>query len=304
MEYSKLSGIERDLVLQYLADGNVPVTLTVVDQKSSDVPVTQIFPIAIKGEHVKIKENGSIKLENPSESVIKFANKNVKVEFYFQQVGLFFYTNVIEIDNGLELPIPLEIERIADVIEDISYDFTAFIYYECKTQKDLKLKCVPWNKVELFKKPVWKSIPDENHRKARDLLENFVNEAKIEKNVSNGIQLIPICNYLTFNHINRVEALQSRQKPLNILYVDHQRIVLGVEFTDYTFSKNDEYGIKLQFMLKKGPIGSRDIYVTTYVNKIYMTEEGKYLCIDLCYSNIQEEDMRYLYERTTQNLLV
>lgn len=304
MEYSKLSGIERDLVLQYLADGNVPVTLTVVSQKTSEIPVTQIFPIAIKGEHVKLKENGSIKLENPSQSVIKFSNKKVKVEFYFQQVGLFFYTQVKEVDNGLELPIPDEIERIADVEEDVKYDFTALVYFEFKTQKDLKLNCIPWNEIELFNKPVWKSIPDENQRKARDLLEIFVNEAKIEKNVGNGIQLIPICNYLTYNHVNKMEALQNRKKPLNILYVDHQRIVLGVDFTDYTFAKNDEYGIKFQFMLKNGPINSRDIYVTSYVNKIYMAEEGKYMCLDLCYSNIQEEDMRYLYERTTQNLFI
>ena len=30
--YTELSGIERELVLQYLIDGNVPVTLTPIDK--------------------------------------------------------------------------------------------------------------------------------------------------------------------------------------------------------------------------------------------------------------------------------
>ena len=35
MEKTKLSGIERELVLQYLIDGNVPVTITPVENSKS-----------------------------------------------------------------------------------------------------------------------------------------------------------------------------------------------------------------------------------------------------------------------------
>ena len=35
MEHDKLTGIERELVLQYLIDGNVPVTLTPVEEPIS-----------------------------------------------------------------------------------------------------------------------------------------------------------------------------------------------------------------------------------------------------------------------------
>ena len=67
MEHEKLTGIERELVLQYLIDGNVPVTLTTVeDPISSDAEdkeneirslTSQIFPIAIKAEHMKVKKS-------------------------------------------------------------------------------------------------------------------------------------------------------------------------------------------------------------------------------------------------------
>ena len=36
MEKTKLSGIERELVLQYLIDGNVPVTITPVENSSAE----------------------------------------------------------------------------------------------------------------------------------------------------------------------------------------------------------------------------------------------------------------------------
>ena len=70
--YAELSGIERELVLQYLIDGNVPVTLTPTDKitiNKNDYTKTepviksltsQIFPVAIRGEHIKVQKNGEI----------------------------------------------------------------------------------------------------------------------------------------------------------------------------------------------------------------------------------------------------
>ena len=104
MEHDKLTGIERELVLQYLIDGNVPVTLTPIedeitsDEKDTEREIrsltSQIFPVAIKGEHMTVKKNGVILLENPAQSIKSFANKNVKVEFYFNHVGLYFISPV------------------------------------------------------------------------------------------------------------------------------------------------------------------------------------------------------------------
>ena len=82
----KLSGIERELVLQYLMDGNVPVTLTPVNEENASKEdekihslASQIFPVALKPEHIKVQKNGKIHLENPPQSVVGFAGKNVRV---------------------------------------------------------------------------------------------------------------------------------------------------------------------------------------------------------------------------------
>lgn len=313
MEHNKLTGIERELVLQYLIDGNVPVTLTPIDDSLSEKDddfeteirslTSQIFPVAIKGEHIKVKKSGEILLENPVQSVANFANKTVKVEFYFNRVGLYFISPVKETKKGLSLSIPEQIDRIADFEEESDYDFSSVIYFECKTRKDLNIKCIPAEGVELFVRPVWKIIPLENQKNAKILLEDFVAQAKQEKNAGNGIQLIPVCKYLTDVHTPQLAAMEHRVKPLSILFVDHERLVLGMETSSCTFFQTEEYGIKLSFSIKRGPILTRDIFVTGVVNKIYRSADGLHSCVDFRYTTIQEEDMRFIYEKATSSLL-
>lgn len=311
MNNNKLSGIERDLVLQYLIDGNVPVTLTLINTEEQEgdkiKPLSsQIFPIALKADHMTVCKNGTIQLKNPPQSVVQFANKTVKVEFYFNRIGLYFNSLVKETKKGLSLEIPKEIDRIQDVIEEKSYDFSALLYFECGNKKDINISCVPCDYSPLFTRPAWKEIPLENQQKAKDYLEKFVAQAKAEKNAGNGIQLIPVCNFLTMKSDAKLEAIQGRAKPLNILYVDHERIVFGFENENQInkFEINQEYGLKMSFSLKKGPIISRDIFVTSIVNKLYSNEDGTKTCIDFKYTTIQEEDLRYLYEKATSSLFI
>ena len=304
MKNEKLTGIERELVLQYLIDGNVPVTVTPVESENNadtihSVP-SQIFPVVIKGENVKVSKSGEISLKNLPQSAVSFKSKNVKVEFYFNRVGVFFESKISETNDGYTIELPKEISRIQDVEEEHLYDFSSVIYFDFNNKKDLNIKCVPSKIVELFERPVWKLIPLENQKKAKDLLEKFVEEAKVQKNAGNGLLLIPVCNYLTFEN-TQFEAIENRQKPVEILYIDHERIVVGFEQND-DFVQNEEFGIKLIFSLKKGPILTRDIFVTAFVNKIYKNENK--FCIDFKYTTLQEEDMRFLYEKTTKSLFI
>ena len=304
MKNEKLTGIERELVLQYLIDGNVPVTVTPVEAENDadtihSVP-SQIFPVVIKGENVKVSKSGEISLKNLPQSAVSFKSKNVKVEFYFNRVGVFFESKISETKDGYTIELPKEISRIQDVEEEHLYDFSSVIYFDFNNKKDLNIKCVPSKIVELFERPVWKLIPLENQKKAKDLLEKFVEEAKVQKNAGNGLLLIPVCNYLTFEN-TQFESIENRQKPVEILYIDHERIVVGFEQND-DFVQNEEFGIKLIFSLKKGPILTRDIFVTAFVNKIYKNENK--FCIDFKYTTLQEEDMRFLYEKTTKSLFI
>lgn len=311
MEQKSLTGIERTLVVQYLTDGNVPVTLTPIEENLNGDEIihsltSQIFPLAIKGENVQISKKGEIILENPPETVRRFINKAVRVEFYFNRVGLYFISKVEENDDNenLSISIPPVIDRIIDNLEEKKYDFSALIYFECKTRKELNIKCVPDSQIELFVRPAWKIIPLENQKAAKALLEDFIEEAKVEKNAGNGIQLVPVCKYLTEKKQEGLEAMQDRPEELSILFVDHERLVLGMTSKACTFFKNEEYGIKLIFSIKKGPILTRDIFVTGLVNKIYRSKDGSLSCVDFKYTTMQEEDLRFLYEKATSTLFI
>lgn len=307
----KLSGIERELVLQYLMDGNVPVTLTPENEENASKDnegihplASQIFPVALKPEHIHVQKNGKIHLENPPQSVVGFAGKNVRVEFYFNRVGLFFTSLVDKDKKGLYILVPDVLNRIKDVEEKTDYDFSAVLFFECNNKKDINTSCVPWENEVLFSRPVWKSIPLENQKLAKEYLEKFVEKAKAEKNAGNGIQLIPVCNYLTYEQEQKMQAIENRVLPLNILYVDHERIVLGSQNQNDNYKVGNEYGLKLCFSIKNSPILSRDIFVTCAVNNIYENQEKNKRCIDFVYTTLQEEDLRYLYEKATKRLFV
>ena len=307
----KLSGIERELVLQYLMDGNVPVTLTPVnEEKASDDEqiihplASQIFPVALKPEHIKVQKNGKIHLENPPQSVMGFAGKTVRVEFYFNRVGLYFSSLVDKDKKGLYILVPETLNRIKDVEEKTDYDFSAILFFACNNKQDINTPCVPWEHEDLFSRPVWKSIPLENQKTAKEYLEKFVESAKAKKNAGNGIQLIPVCNYLTFQEEQKVQAIENRVQPLNILYVDHERIVVGSQNKNDNYEVGHEYGLKLCFSIKNSPILSRDIFVTCAVNNVYESEDKSRHCIDFVYTTLQEEDLRYLYEKATKRLFV
>ncbi len=307
----QLSGIERELVLQYLMDGNVPVTLTPINEEKSSEDsqgihslASQIFPVALKPEHIKVQKNGKIHLENPPHSVMGFSGKTVRVEFYFNRVGLYFSSLVDKDKKGLYILVPETLNRIKDVEEKTDYDFSAVLFFECNNKKDINTPCIPWKNEELFTRPVWKSIPLENQKKAKEYLENFVETAKAKKNAGNGIQLIPVCNYLTFEPEQKIQSIENRVQPLNILYVDHERIVTGTENLNDNYEIGHEYGLKLCFSIKNSPILSRDIFVTCVVNNVYSDESGKRKCIDFVYTTLQEEDLRYLYEKATKRLFV
>ena len=310
-EKEKLSGIERELVLQYLMDGNVPVTLTPINEEksSSDNEVihplaSQIFPVALKPEHIRVQKNGKIHLENPPHSVVGFAGKVVRVEFYFNRVGLFFTSLVDKDKKGLYILVPETLNRIKDIEEKSDYDFSAVLFFECNNKKDINTSCVPWENEILFSRPVWKTIPLENQKKAKEYLEKFVEKAKAQKNAGNGIQLIPVCNYLTFEPEQKVQSIENRVLPLSILYVDHERIVLGTANLQDNYEIGHEYGLKLCFSIKNSPILSRDIFVTCAVNNIYTNNDSTRKCIDFVYTTLQEEDLRYLYEKATKRLFV
>jgi hypothetical protein len=306
MMQAELTGIERELVLKYLMDGNVPVTLTPIvtgkESNSNYSPQSVVFPVAIRSSKMKVLEEGIIVLQNPQQIVADFVGKKVQVEFYFNSLGLCFITEMRKIASGLAMVVPDTINRISDIPEKSDYNFSAVLFYSCGKNRSVHIDCIPANGYGLFSKPVWSDIEPEYASVAKQYLKQFVFAERKAKKTGNGLFLIPVCRYLAEN-IVPVRAVQHRADPLKILYINHECIVLGQESESVVLEKGMEYALKMVFPLESGSVKKRDVFVTCSVDYIYSSDREK-MCFLCLFTSMKEEDRRFVYELTTKNLFV
>ncbi|MCR5613615.1 hypothetical protein [Treponema sp.] len=322
MESNSLTGIERELVLQYLIDGNVPVTVTPVDetlevesvdnQKKSDKKdsdskeeikpaLSAVFPIALKGEQIKVLEQGIILLTNPPKSVQNFTTKKVRVEFYFNRLGLYFLTELKQVKAGLALVIPSEIMRITELESERPLDFSATLFYSCSENTDVHIDCYPVQNYRLFSKPIWADVPEEIQHKAKDYLEEFIAHARKTGTAGNGVQLIPVCRYLA-DARPKILEVEGRANPLDIIFADYERIVFASNADNMHLESGAEYALEMSFPIESTVIKVRKMFLTCGVEALYQNEEKTFTAAVCRYTSIKEEDVRFLYEKTTNKI--
>lgn len=307
MESNSLTGIERELVLQYLIDGNVPVTVTPLEDKSGEAEDSEekikpassaIFPVALKGEQIKVLEQGIILLTNPPKTVQNFQTKNVRVEFYFNRLGLYFITELKEVKAGLALVIPSEIHRITELEVERPLDFSATLFYACNEKTDVHINCYPLAGYNLFTKPIWSEVPEEIQHKTKEYLEEFIAHARKQGTAGNGLQLIPVCRYLA-EAKKKIQGIEGRLEPLDIIYADYERIVFASESSSMHIESGAEYAMEMVFPIDSAVIKTRKMFLTCCVEDLYQNDEKDFTCAVCRYTSIKEEDIRFLYEKTT-----
>lgn len=305
MESNSLTGIERELVLQYLIDGNVPVTITPVEETEQKDESDQIkpassaiFPVALKGEQIKVLEQGIILLTNPPKTVQNFQTKNVRVEFYFNRLGLFFDTELKEVKSGLALVIPSAIHRITELEKERPLDFSATLFYACNEKTDVHINCYPLENYRLFSKPVWSDVPEEIQHKTKAYLEEFIAHARKQGTAGNGLQLIPVCRYLA-EAKEKMQVVEGRVEPLDIIYTDYERIVFASTTSNMHLENGAEYALELTFPIESNVIKTRRMFLTCCVEALYQNDEKNFTTAVCRYTSIKEEDVRFLYEKST-----
>lgn len=307
MEAAKLTGIERELVLQYLIDGNVPVTVTPIEDEAAETdgddskvkPATSaLFPIAIKAEQLKVLEQGIILLTNPPQNVKSFIDKKARVEFYFNRLGLYFETKIKQIKSGLALVIPSSISRIQEApAAPRPTEISAQLYFSVNQKTDVHIDCVPAKGYQLFTKPVWKDIAEDAQVKAKEYLEEFIVHARQKGVAGSGVQLIPVVRYLA-EKVIVMESVQNRKSPLEILFINHERIVFGQRAGNAELQDGAEYALEMSFPLPR-PLSERKIFGTCRVESNYYDDKKELSCVVCRYTSLQEEDIRFLYEKGT-----
>lgn len=303
---NKLTGIERELVLKYLQDANVPVTVTpleITTDAALHSATSAVFPVALQPDKMTVLTQGIILLKNPPQAAESFSGKTVRVEFYFNRLGLCFTTKMTQVAAGLALVIPSEINRISETPLKKTNSFKADIFYSTKNKKDVHIACTSAENYELFSKPAWKDIKIEYSLTAKKYLETFVARARRQKDAGNGIYLIPVCRYLAEQQ-QSLKSVQGRAEGLSALYVNHEFIVLGGNAENFPLSSGIEYAITLFFPVDIKPLSERTIAATCFVSEIYQDDGSSKKCAVCRFTDMKEEDMRFVYEITTKNLFV
>ncbi len=306
MTKAALTGIERQLVLDYLLDGNTPVTITPLqkDSPQSDtmrakaVPKESsgIFPVALRAEQLTVLDQGIILLKNAPKNVQLFDGKEVCVQFYFNKLGLYFNTTMKRLKNTLALVIPEAIHRIHDIENTSKKIVNAVLYYETGRSTSLHIACTVSDAFPLFRQPKWSDIAEHEQEQAKAYLESAVAHGKATgTQLGNGLYLIPVCRFLVHQK-DAMGEIQDRKEPPCILYLNHERIVFGCEKNALPFQHGAEYALKMGFPLENSPVKERTIYVTCLLETQYESTDDKRVCSVLRYTLLEKEDERFLYE--------
>ncbi len=320
-EKKELTGIERELVLQYLKDDNVPLTVTLLDkpvkneveivddrmespQDEDRIPLSAVFPVAVGADQMSVYDAGIILLKNTSRSFEFFLGHEVCVQFYFNHIGLYFVTMMKKSSRGPAIVVPSRIFRIPDVVRNVDYDFYGSVSYNAKNSR-IDMNCLPLAGYRIFCKPKWSDVLPANQVEAKKLLEEFIGKIKSDKSRSlgNGLHLLSVVRFLTEKESAVFESIEGRTKPFNIIYADTDRIVLsGGEGN--LLSEGEEYSLSLTFVQPTGKLFKRVVELECRMEGVY--EDGGDACrkcYSLRYSNLKNEDYRFLYERMTGKLL-
>lgn len=309
-EEKELTQIERELVLQYLRDDNVPLTITLEEKpdqieasvkdnrldsfdEEEKIPASAVFPVAIKSRQIEVLDQGIILLKNAGRLVQPFVKKNVRVQFYFNHVGLYFISTVKEYSMGFAVVIPPSIKRVKDSLRKNDFEISAKLSFD-----DVAQLCQPLEGFNLFSQPKWAEIEIEKQHHAKDLLEKFIALGKSSAEIlGNGLHLISIVHYLTKSSEQKNESIEGRVKPLDIIYIDDRRFVCASESQD-ELEENQKYALEMNFMVSKEGSVKRAVKVLCTVERTY-TDLNQPLrrCWSCRYENLLNEDRRFLYER-------
>ncbi|MBR1404503.1 MAG: hypothetical protein IJ558_10020 [Treponema sp.] len=277
MSENELNGIKRQLIIRYLAENSgqgvgkkdFSMTVTPVEKKEAAV-----FPAALKREQMTILEQGIILVKNPSATLAAFIGSSVRVQFYFNKLGLYFITEVTSSSSGVALFIPETLYRVSDTKSTKKNGFSVLVYYETgtavsasdKKEPKINAECFFDDDFALFERVDWNEV--------------------VQKYLANE-QLVQNKN---------AESVENRAHAPTVIYLDAERIVFAAKKSDMMLKSECEYALALRFPLP-GPLKERRVFTTCFVEDVSESYDRTRLCANARFTSLKEEDERFLSEK-------
>ena len=159
MNSDELNEMERNMVIQYVKTQDAQMTVILEkDAFKEDGQEGPVFPVGIPNEKLSVYPNGVFVFDYSVRAMEPFVDKNVRVQFYYNHLGLHFVSRLQRTQQGYAVIVPLKLRRIGEVRSWSRDDFSAIISYTVKGRQTVSLPCQPDKGFDLFTKPSWNSV--------------------------------------------------------------------------------------------------------------------------------------------------
>ncbi len=292
----ELSKVEKDVVIQSLVDDPVKIIIKDLDGKSG----SKIRPLEIAEKFIQVIDIKYFLIDPDVSSMSPFDGKKIRLEFYFNHMGLFFESEVIGFSKGYIIPFAESFYRIHKTEEKKSQQFYGTISFKTSDNKKTSIMCVPGKGYELFDLPSLHETPEDSTGVYDMLLADYPHHNAADEEM---LFLLSASKYLTDDIELSVEPVEGTFYPLEIIYADDKRIVFGTHNEKNYIGLSRDYDFTLFINLALNSMIKRRINAKVNVEyKFDSAETGS--CIYVCsFVDMKMEDRRYLYEHTTGILL-
>lgn len=169
-----LSGLERDIVVSYLCDGEIPFTLVPAQ------PAEKIYSLTTGNSGIKVLPQGIILFSDSFVLPLNLVGASVEIRFYFRKLGLSFTSTVSRTKAGaLAIAIPKEILRLPDAITSVESPFTCRLFLGESFTGDC-LDCGQKEGFPLFVPQTWHLLPENPCKELEKLLGKLCKALPVE----------------------------------------------------------------------------------------------------------------------------
>lgn len=290
---SSLTGIERDLVLRYLSDGEVELYISALNLNTVTVK-TSLLKSNAKFFSDYVELSNDFRLE-------AFLGRRISVSFYFQKLGLRFESSIRKNNSNYLIEIPQKLFKIQDNSEQDKNSVQITLIYNPSEKNSGEMKCNLTPDFPLFKKPELTDVTPSNLKLVRDFVETSVRNLRNEnKTAGNGLFLIPVAEYLLRSESENICSINGRINSPYVIYLDSDFLILASQKKDMFLSESDICSAVVSFNLP-GPVKSRILKFKFQVEVLYENVERTKLCASCKIIEIKEEDKRLLSEKMSES---
>ena len=291
-----LTGIERQLVLDYLRSFPVQLNLVFFDGDGKTLLNMTVVTVPCLAEESSCNDFIAVDLSCCEQPLPEKAC--VRVMFYYNQLGLFFDSELKSVSCFSGFLVPACINRIFETKESSEKEFSAVIFYGINKNKSDFAECRAEPGYSLFSPQNWDCVPAGALAKTKLCIKKILQEASERKHpVEKGSFLIPVGMYLSNDDCDsEMEPFEGKVYPPGVIYIDQKKIVFAASSLAMRFSEFATYEVSLKIPLSP-PLIVRTIDASCVIEMLCKNDKGDRCCAVARFTNLKEEDFRFLSEK-------